>query len=111
MKAPREQDLVRTCLQYLALRGIPAWRANCGAMKVGRRYVRFGTPGQPDILGLLGPNGRLLCVELKSPRGRLRPEQRAWLEAAGKAGALCVVARSLQELREALAAAGYPEGT
>lgn len=101
-----EAVVVAACLHLLELLGIPHWRANTGAAKLGDRYVRFGEKGQPDILGILPPNGRLLCVECKSATGRLRESQSAWLERAGAAGALCVVARSVDVLMDALRKAG-----
>ena len=125
MRAATPNSLVTAILDYLRLRNIPAWRQNTGAMRVGNRYVRFGEAGQPDVMGILpasdhvervyGPDaalytaGRLLCIEAKTGKGRLSADQRAWLARAEAAGALCLVARSLDELREALAAAGYPE--
>ena len=49
-----------------ALRAHPAvvWceRMNSGAAKVGGRFIRFGWPGCPDVLGQL-KDGRLLAVE------------------------------------------------
>ena len=107
----READVLRQCLDLLALRKIRAWRCNTGATKVTAvghkpRFVRFGTPGQPDILGLLRPGGRLLCVECKGPSGRLTDEQRAWLDAARAEGALTLVVRDVTELAAALDAAG-----
>jgi hypothetical protein len=100
-----EAETLRACLTLLEWLRIPAWRANCGAAKHGDRYVRYGEPGQPDVLGIL-PGGRLLCLECKSSVGRLRPEQKAWLARAEGAGALCVVARSIDDLAAALRSAG-----
>jgi hypothetical protein len=94
----RESELLRLCQQWLTLHGWAWWRANCGAVKVGKRLVRFGTPGQPDLFALIPPHGRLACLELKGAGGRLRPEQRAWLARAEAAGALCVVVRSVEDL-------------
>jgi hypothetical protein len=111
MKAPRETDTVTQCLAYLRLvRQWPCWRANCGGLRRGDRYVAFGEAGQPDVMFLVPPQGgRFGALELKSPRGRLRPEQRAWLESAGRAGALVIVTTSLDGLRQALEDAGLPE--
>lgn len=49
-----------------------AWvhRMNSGAAKIGNRFVRFGFPGCPDVLGMLR-NGTALAVEVKSRSGRL----------------------------------------
>jgi hypothetical protein len=47
-----------------------AWceRMNSGAVRMGARFVRFGWPGCPDVLGQLR-DGRLLGVEVKGPKG------------------------------------------
>jgi len=66
-----------------ALRHHPAvaWRErmNSGAVRMGSRFVRFGWPGCPDMLGQM-KDGRPLEVEVKGPTGRLRPAQDAFLE-------------------------------
>jgi hypothetical protein len=41
--------------------------------------------GFPDLIAVRG--SRLIAAELKSDRGRLRPEQAHWLEALAAAGA------------------------
>lgn len=61
--------------------------------------------GWPDISGVLPPAGRAFFIECKSARGRLRPGQQALLEKLAAAGALVIVARSLDEVIAAIAAA------
>jgi len=39
------------------------------------------TPGLPDLLVHLPRGGGLLCIEVKSPKGRLRPEQEVFRNA------------------------------
>lgn len=46
--------------------------------------------GFPDLILL---RERLVVIETKSARGRLTPEQRAWLEAFDAVGAQTIVAR------------------
>ena len=87
-----------------ALRAHPAvvWceRMNSGAAKVGNRFIRFGWPGCPDVLGQLR-DGRLLGVEVKSPTGKLRPEQAVFLDRIRSAGGVAFMARDLRDvLRE-----------
>lgn len=66
-----------------ALRAHPAvaWceRMNSGAARMGTRFVRFGFVGCPDVLGQLR-DGRLLGVEVKARKGRMRAEQAVFLE-------------------------------
>ncbi len=71
-----------------------AWchRMNSGALRIGKRFVRFGWPGCPDVLGQL-KDGRLLGVEVKAPKGKLRPEQAIFLERIRCAGGVAFMAR------------------
>ena len=87
-----------------ALRAHPAvvWceRMNSGAARVGGRFIRFGFTGCPDVLGQLR-DGRLLGVEVKSPTGKLRPEQAVFMERVRGAGGVAFMARDLRDvLRE-----------
>jgi len=92
LKAVRAHPLVAWCE-----------RMNSGAAKVGGRFIRFGWPGCPDVLGQL-KDGRLLGVEVKSRTGRLRPEQAVFLERIRGAGGVAFVARDLRDVVKALGA-------
>lgn len=65
------------------------------------QLVRRIAPGWPDITGV-ACGGIALCVEVKSAKGRLRPEQARTLYALYQAGAIVVVARSVDCVMEAL---------
>jgi hypothetical protein len=92
-----------------ALRTHPAvaWcdRMNSGAHVVqtatGRRFIRYGFKGCPDVLGMLR-DGRLLACEVKAPKGQLRPEQAAFLELVRAAGGMAFVARNCRDVLDAL---------
>lgn len=79
----RERDVLAACLEYLRLEPKVAWsvRMNTGAVRMGEaeRYVKFGFPGCPDIIGQMA-DGRFLAVECKGPRGRPSVLQRSFLE-------------------------------
>lgn len=105
MKASRETDLVRACLELLQLRGVYAWRNNSGGAVMGKRFVRFGKKGSADILGVLG-GGRILAVECKMPGRKPSPDQRAFLDAIAAAGGLALVVRNVGQLDDALRAEG-----
>ena len=89
----------------MALRAHPAvvWceRMNSGAAKVGNRFIRFGFKGCPDVLGQLR-DGRLLGVEVKAPKGKLRPEQAIFLERINTSGGIGFVARNCRDVHQAL---------
>lgn len=92
-----------------ALRSHPAvsWceRMNTGAARIGDRFIRFGFPGCPDVLGQL-KDGRLLAVEVKAPAGRLRPEQRAFLSLVGENGGCVIVAKDCRDVYRVLGPPG-----
>ena len=60
-----EAQVLSQVLEALAMYGIDAGRQNTGAaVNPKGQMVRFGTPGDADIQGLL-PDGRCLHVEVK----------------------------------------------
>ena len=77
------------------------------AALVGNRFIRFGWPGCPDVLGQL-KDGRLLGVEVKAQAGRLRPEQALFLERIRCAGGVAFVARDCRDVLRALGEAQGP---
>ncbi len=96
----------------MALKAHPAvvWceRMNTGAAKVGNRFIRFGFTGCPDVLGQLH-DGRLLGVEVKAPKGKLRPEQAVMLERIAGAGGVAFVAHDCRDVFEQLDRTGFKQ--
>jgi len=74
---------------------------NNGAAKIGNRFVRFGWPGCPDVLGQLR-DGRLLGVEVKAQKGKLRPEQTIFMERIRAAGGVAFMARDCRDVAREL---------
>jgi hypothetical protein len=99
--------LVKACLDYLALRGVFAWRSNnTGIWDAKKRCWRFhGLKGVSDIHGVLD-GGRFLAVECKEGRGQLTEEQRYYLAIVNELGGLGLVVCSVGELIGALDEAG-----
>lgn len=81
------------------------WRQNTGAARAGDRLIRFGVPGQADITGVV--RGRRVDIEVKTETGRQSGDQRAYQSRITSAGAIYVLARSLDDvlarIRELLA--------
>jgi VRR-NUC domain len=103
-----EAEISASILAAAAALGIPLWRNNVGAtLTAGGGFMRFGLGndgrgrgGSPDLIGIL-PGGRFLGVEVKAARGKISPEQAAWIERINAAGGLAFVARSVDDfLRE-----------
>ena len=89
-------------LRTLRAHPIVAWceRINSGAANIGGRFIRCGWPGCPDVLGQLR-DGRLLGVEVKAARGRLRGVQTIFLERIRASGSVAFMARDCRDvLRE-----------
>lgn len=106
MPTTPEGFVLSACLEFLAVRGVFAWRNNSGATKTeGGRFVRFGLRGSSDILGIL-PGGRFLAVECKAPKGRTTPDQEAFLTDIRRRGGVAMVARSVDDLAAGLKEAG-----
>ena len=102
----KEKQLQNAILRTFGTRSdMRLWRANTGAARVGRRFIRFGVPGQADLTGIL-PGGRRLEIEVKSPTGRQTPDQQAFQTMLERFGGLYVLARSVNDVRRAINAAG-----
>jgi hypothetical protein len=49
----------------------------------------------PDMVGK--PIAQFLSIEVKTPTGRVRPDQRNWLDQINAAGGLAIIARSVTD--------------
>lgn len=56
--------------------------------------------GAPDIV--LVSRGQPIGLEVKTPKGRLSPEQKSFHEAAKSAGMPCLVVRSIEDVERVL---------
>jgi hypothetical protein len=107
MGSTPESHVVSSCLALLELLRIPAWRNNTGAVKTGKRFIRFGKKGSSDILGIIPDGtGRFLAVECKAGKNRPTIEQQAFIAGVNEAGGLGVVVYSADELHDELKQAG-----
>ncbi|MBP3958368.1 VRR-NUC domain-containing protein [Gemmata sp. G18] len=82
------------------------WRNNTGGFKhpVTGKYIRFGFPGSPDLLGMTR-SGRFLGIECKREGGRLEDSQKRFKEQCEASGGIYLVIRSIDDLeahREAI---------
>jgi hypothetical protein len=91
------------------------WRNNTGAMADQQgRFVRFGLcKGSSDLIGLrsvvVSPEmvgqrlAQFVALEIKTARGLVSPEQRAFLELVEQLGGVAAVCRSVEAAEQALA--------
>jgi hypothetical protein len=100
MEGQKENIVLSQCLKYLEVLQIYHWRNNTGALKIGRRFIRFGFPGSSDILGIL-PDGRFLAIECKREKGgRLSEAQKDFISRINANGGVAMCVHSLDELQE-----------
>ncbi len=103
----KEAQILSSILQALNFYPNVCWfsRLNSGAYAVGegkaRRFIRFGFPGCPDILGML-KGGSLLAIECKSPTGKVSDLQEQFLDTVNKNGGCAFVARNIDDLKQHL---------
>lgn len=111
----KEIDLVRACLDWLALRRIKAWRSNnTGVYDPAKKVYRTfqGLRGVSDILGIVPQTvpiagervtfGNFLAIEVKRQGEVLRPDQEQFLEEIRQRGGIALCIRSLTELEQKL---------
>lgn len=87
-----------------ALPGVLVMRNQVGAVERfdertnSTRVERYGLGvGSADLVAILAPSGRWVCLEVKSATGRVEPEQAKWHERARSFGAFVAVVRSAEE--------------
>ena len=105
-----EKDIVAAIMNYLAIRpDLVVWRQNVGALSIegatGNRFIRFGRVGQADITGIMA-GGRRLEIEVKGPKGRQSDTQREFEAEISRLGGLYFIARSVQDVIDALPEVG-----
>ena len=100
----REGDLMRSIMVALSEDGHFVARANVGLFftKDGRP-VHAGLPvGFSDLFGHRAGDARAFYLEVKTPTGRVSPQQQAFIAAMQRRGALAGVVRSVAEARAVL---------
>lgn len=92
----KESDIREEILAFLKKKGIMVWK--------DRQYVGKPTRGSqptsvgvPDIMGVLN-DGTFLGIEVKTPEGRISEAQQDFIDRAIERGAMCFVARSLDDV-------------
>ncbi len=99
----KESEIQRSIIDNLRWRGILAFRCQPapvpirkGTAIVGFRRADAFNVGMPDIVCVI--RGRFIGIEVKSPLGRQRPDQRVWQERIVKAGGFYILARSWMDV-------------
>lgn len=88
----------------LSQHGCKVFRVNVGSGKtVSGQYFTTGVPpGFPDLCGYRIADGKMFFVEVKTPTGRLRPDQITFKKAVENDACIYTVARSAADAVEAV---------
>jgi hypothetical protein len=106
---PEKQIEAEILFELNRLPGCFAWKNHSVGIfdpkrKAFRRLGGNSIRGVSDILGIY--RGRMLCLEVKSATGKLRPEQKLFLDRMAKLGAITGVVRAWPEALALLEANG-----
>lgn len=102
-KLTAREQTARTILEicdFLLVQGILARRINVLPIPLPTGGYRPSTMrGMPDVMGIMPATGRSICIEVKTGRDKLRPEQVAFLNAARQLGAKVIVATDINDFK------------
>lgn len=96
-----EKRIEYEILSFLRSIGIWCWKNDRqGTYDPVRKVFRknnnpYKIKGVSDILGVI--QGRMLAIEVKAPKGVIRPEQRVFIARINEEGGIAFVARSLEQ--------------
>jgi len=91
-----EGAILRLIQDWLTAKSILHFRMQTGALPVGKRFVRFGTPGCADLLAF--PVGQVTWIECKTPTGRQSELQKSFQVLVERHGHRYLLARSLDDV-------------
>ncbi len=101
---PREADIQRAVVEFLAYRGCYLYRQNAGGIieRDGGGFIRLAPPGASDWTGWHKGSGRAIQCEIKAPGKQPTATQRAWLAVAEAHGVIAFWASSVEMAEAAL---------
>lgn len=103
-----EKDIQKVITKYLELKGVPYAVTNAERVWNPQGFVRKSkvSPDHPDLSATLSVYvdsmrvGLSFYIEVKTPSGSIRDGQKIKLRSLSDAGALCVLARSLDDVKD-----------
>ena len=92
------KPLTKAIRSVLELHGWIVWKNGAGGVKIGTRFVCWGTPGMTDLACC--KKGVTVFVEIKAGRDSLSKIQSDMHDALRRHGARVIVARSVADVEE-----------
>src|SRR3990167_5559335 len=102
----KESDIQKAILEYLQYLGVFAIRLNNIPVPLsGGGFRPVSRKGLPDLFGVIPSKkgfGIPLFIEIKTPKGKLSESQEQFMAEADAAGALCLIAISVEFVEQKL---------
>lgn len=89
-----ESTTQKQIISALKLSGFLIFRMNAGRTT---HNVHLSPPGTPDLL-TVSPRGETIWIEVKGPKGKLRPAQETMIADLEKRGHRVIVARNVADV-------------
>ena len=99
----KESVIQADILRWLKTTGLMFWRSNSGSLFLRGRHINLGPLGCADISIIIPPLGRFVGMEVKSAKGKIRPEQVTYAAGLTQVGGLYFIVRSVQDAKNAIA--------
>jgi hypothetical protein len=84
----------------LALLGRGEVKKAIALVKSARPVVAGMAVGSADLIGIVGPHGRFLSIEVKTAKGRVSEAQEDWARIVRSRGGVAGIARSVEDALE-----------
>jgi hypothetical protein len=101
----KHSNLISEILIALSQRtNVRAWRNETGVARAmrGSSVIRYGLTGSSDILGIVGPYGKLLCIECKVGNDTQRDSQKNFERMVRERGGIYIVARCVFDVSDVI---------
>ena len=95
-----ESEIQKQILEWLEIRHIFHYRQNSGMHKIGKRYIRYGTPGAPDIIAVI--KGQYVGIEVKDAKNCQSQDQVLFALNLESSGGKYILVRSVEDVEAAL---------
>lgn len=93
-----EQEIQNKIILEVNKLGHRLWRANAGKVQTkDNRIIKLFPKGFPDTVGFRKTDGKIIFIEVKTDKGRLRPEQEKFKTFIETQPVLYGVARSVDD--------------
>lgn len=99
----KEAFIQAEILAWLRSTGLLHWRSNSGSLFLHGRHINLGPLGCADISLVLPTHGTFVGMEVKSARGKIRPEQIRYAKGLTDMGGKYYIVRSVEDAKNAVA--------